>query len=486
MSEFIEGLDGDLFVQADIALPFEWLSCVNLADLPLPLGDFTSVYCPDPARKGKTKVAGKIQGDPATPTTTITRPFSTVANWLLENDCPFNALATWACAGSRVIPDNYEIAAILFNCQPTNSTLLASIVRNRGDNTRLDTNAEIAYDDRVLIYHLIASAITMTNTADANNIIFLPEQCASKCADARDLCDDGYMSLDGTLYDSEIKKTHDGVNWTQTPTDAFEEGGDAGPMAIFEKYYAHRMIVGRISASTHLPAEIAWTEDRGVTWTNVDVGDVVGQFFGRHGLWPQDSYLYGCCSGGDIYRSLNLGTTWTRISTGVTAQDLNAICMYTSKQGFCVGNANAFLYTENGSDWYAGTGPAVGVNLLSVACNADGHIFVGAADGTLYVSQDDGVTWETRYAFGVGSVDWIAFDVDNRYIGGVVYNTAAPVGTFYRSIDGGASWTEAPGQTDTWNSGINAGFICDPNHFYLVGPAHDGNTFAAIVQPSGA
>jgi hypothetical protein len=96
----------------------------------------------------------------------------------------------------------------------------------------------------------------MTNTAAANGIAFLPEQCASKCATGRDPCDEGYMALDGTLYDSEVKYTTDGTTWTQTTTDPFDEGGDSGPVIIFTTNDGHRVVVGRISAS-------GWMDERG-------------------------------------------------------------------------------------------------------------------------------------------------------------------------------------------------------------------------------
>ena len=80
--------------------------------------------------------------------------------------------------------------------------------------------------------------------------------------------------------------------------------------------------------------------------------------------------------------------------------------MQDRETGYAVGNNNAFIYTTNGTDWYARTGPAAGVNLLSVAINTAGDVFVGGADGNLYRSEDGGVTWiDTAGAAGV-SLFW--------------------------------------------------------------------------------
>ena len=487
-SPFVQGLDGDFFVQPSTRYNWSHLDCLTLADIPFPLGDVTNVYCPDNARKGRVKVVGQIQGDPGAGTTTITRPLQTTVNWLFENRCPFNALVTWACDGSRSLPGNFEVAAVLFNVTPTQPSISAPVVTSRGEDARINTALEVSYTGLYLVYKTIIATITMTNTADANGIVFLPEQCASKCATGRDPCDEGYMALDGTLYDSEVKKTHNGTDWTQTITDPFEEGGDAGSPIVFTKADGHRMVVGRVSASGWMPAEIAYTENWGVTWTNVDVGALVGQVI--NDLCDYGGYAWAACSGGYLYQSTDTGDSWVIASSGATVEDLNAVVMYSSSIGYAVGDNNAFLYVLNGSDWYAGTGPAVAVDLLSVAVNDDGVIFVGAADGAIYRSEDNGQNWLNQDEnaghwrdFGVGSVDWIAFDPDARFFGWLIYNDGDGVGHIYRSINGGATWLLPAGQTGAWNSGLNDGFICGINMAYFVGEAHDGFTMVAQATP---
>jgi len=491
-SSFVESLDGDLFVQETMADNWEHLDCITVADLPLPLGDLTNIYCPDPARKGGVVAAGQIRGDPGQGTTTIDQPLGTTQNWLFERRCAFNGLVTWACDGQRGIPENFEVAAVLFDVNPTQPSIAAPVVRERGENVRILTPLEVSYTDLRLVYHLAVNVLTVSNTAAANGITFLPEQCAGKCSGARDACDEGYITLDGTLYDSEVKFATTGVNWAQTATDPFQEGGDSTSPVVFTLWDGHRVVVARMSASTHLPAEISYSEDWGTTWTDVDVGNVVGAVFGRNGLVSYGGRLYGAVSDGRIYMSRDIGDSWTLQEVGTTVEDLSGIAMLSTEVGYAVGDNNAFLYTTNGLDWYARVGPTVGVNLLSVAVNADGDVFVGAADGSVYRSDDGGQNWLQRdgvtagawQTFGVGSIDWIGFDSDTRYFGYLVYNTAAPVGTIYRSINGGATW-RAPttGQVGNWNSGLNAVHICDQNHAFAVGEAHDGNTMIAAVSP---
>lgn len=490
MSDFIQGLDGDLFIQTSRSQNFSWLSCVSLADIPLPLGDLTTIYCPDPRRKGQVVAAGQIRGEAGAGTTTITRPLSSTTNFLLENSCGFDALIAYGCQGTRAVPENYEFGVVLFDVQPTNSSIIAAIARDRGEDTRIDTNAEVSYTGRYMIYRLQVNTLTMTNTAAANGIAFLPEACETKCAPARDGCSEGYMALDGTLYDSEVKYSDDGSDWNQTSADPFEEGGNAGEWIIFELWDGHRAITNRISPSVWRPAEVSYTEDEGATWTNVDVGSVGAQILTA--MDRMSGWIYACATGGDVYRSTDMADSWTRLATGVTTEDLRDITMYTTSTGYAVGDNNAFIYTTNGEDWYARTGPAVGVNLLSVAVNDQGHVFVGANDGNLYRSEDGGLNWldpdgnaGAWRSFGTGTVDYVEFDEDTGYFGLLIFNNPTPLGSIYTSINGGATWRQPSGQTGTWNSGLNSGTICDQNNYFVVGEVHNGTTFAAKIEPIG-
>lgn len=483
----IRGGQGDFFVQTDLSEPFDHLTCVGVGDLPLPYGDLTAVYCPDPANKGAFIIDDYIQGAPGLGSTTLVKPLENVANWLLENDCRFNALVTLACRGTRAIPTNFTVAALLFEAYPTTSTLLASVAQTPDDDGRIQTNADISYTDRRMLYSITMEVQDVDNTANANSIVFLPRACQSDCAPARGLCECGYMTLDGAIYNSEVKRTwNSGSVWSETTYEPFVNGGDAGPIIVLDTATAHRAIVGRISTSAGEYAEISWTEDWGITaWNNVYVGTVDGQTI--HDLLYYGGDIYAVASGGYIYVSEDLGESWSIAESGTTAQDLNGIAMYNSLTGYAVGDLNAMLYVTDGIDWNSFTGPAAGVDLLDVAVNDNGDVFIGANDGNLYVlSETCGVySWETRREFGAGSVDWVAFDATRRYFGALIWNDATTgVGYLYRSFDGGATWYRASGQTGAWNAGLNGGFICDQNNIYVVGDTFEGTTFVAKSKPT--
>jgi len=495
MGEFITGGEGDFFVQTERALPFEHLTCVGVGDLPLPLGDLTAVYCPNPASKGKFVIAGYVQGEPGMGSTTLTRPLSTVANWLLENDCGFEAFVTYACRGTRALPLNYDIGVVLFGAMPTTSVLAAAVAQQPAEDGRINTTAEINYTDRRLIYQLIMQVQGLDNTTAANAIAFLPKACESRCGPARGLCEVGFMAMDALgvgAYQAEVKYTLDGgANWEITDGDPFFYGiGDVSDILVIETADGHRVIVSQGSAQAGEYAEISYSEDYGANWTSVWVGVDAGDLNQTiQALFYYGGRLWATASDGHIYGSADIGDTWVAQEEGVEAPGilLNDIVMYSLQVGYCVGDTNTFLYTTNGTEWNLRAGPsATNANLLSVAVNDQGHVFVGAADGNLYVSEDGGQNWVIRRALGAGSIDWIAFDVIHRYFGALIWNDAGTdVGTLYKSIDGGASWQAPAGQVGAWNSLLNSGFICDQNNIFVVGEVHDGTTLVAKASPTG-
>lgn len=484
MSEFITSSQGAFFVQDDWRETFEFLTCVGVGDLPRPSGDLTPSYCPDPSQRGKYQIDGWIQGEPGAGTTTLERPLSSVFNWLLENDCEFQALVTLACRGQPGNPQNFDVAVILHDARSTNTTIMAPIAREPSENARVMTSVDISYTEWSLIYQLTISQQSLDNVAAANDVAFLPKACDNDCSDARALCTEGYLALDGAIYNSEIKYTVTGGScWEVTDADPFALGGDdTSSVIVVETSAGHRAIVAK-GSNIGDPAEISYTEDWGANWTNVYVGAINGQTIQQ--LFYYKGNIWAACSGGYIYMSTDLAETWATQEAGTeTPEIIRDICMYTSEVGFAVGDNNAFLYTlDGGNDWNLRIGPLLGGTLNTVAVNDKGYVFVGASDGALWYSTNNGTTWVQRRDFGVGNVNCVRFDTKFRYFGGLVYDTATPVGAFYRSVDGGASWQAPAGGTPD-NNGLNKLFICDQNNFFIVGELDDGgNTFVAKVSP---
>jgi photosystem II stability/assembly factor-like uncharacterized protein len=208
-----------------------------------------------------------------------------------------------------------------------------------------------------------------------------------------------------------------------------------------------------------------------LTGTDVVVGAVNGQTI-QMLKKDQRGRIWAAATAGDIYVSLDNGVTWTETGSSATAQTLYDIVFYDDYVGYAVGNSNAFVYTTNGgTTWQAGTGPAVATNLVSCDVNYAGHLFVTDANADLWRSTDGGDTWE-RILNLTGSMPQIRFDPDFRFFGYLASNSAAPVGTVYRSEDAGNTWAAiGVPATDYANTGIHCVCPCDPNYILAGGIA---------------
>ena len=107
---------------------------------------------------------------------------------------------------------------------------------------------------------------------------------------------------------------------------------------------------------------------------------------------------------GGVFRSLNLGTTWTSRNDGLSADSVNIIA---------IGNATFDQAT----------------------------MYVGTSNGRTYRSDNFGLTWIFRGSIGGASITRLVVDnLDSD----IIYAGTANNGV-HRSIDGGIMWTQFPG-----------------------------------------
>lgn len=492
---FITNAEGNYFVQSQRSERFVWLTCTGVGDLELPAtAELTPVYCPDPLNSGDFKIDGFIKGDVGMGTYSLEKPLATVYNFLLEEPCPFGGRINWVCRGIRQDERNYEIAVVMPDSTPGRRSIRNPVRSPGGTEERVMTNLDLSFPDALMIYHLQIVRQVLTNTVPANAIYFLPQRCEDRCGAARGLCETGVMGLDGSgylgyvlyPYDSEIKKTFNGgAAWAPTATDPYTYGGNTSAILMMETSGGGiRIIAFRSQSVPGAPAESAYSDDLGVTWNNSLVGGVNGQAVTSWALCG--AKIVVSCTGGYIYESSDQAESWQVQEAGVeTGEDLNDITFYSDQIGYCVGDNNVFLYTLNaGADWAMGNRPAVpGVNLLSCAVNDKGHLFCGSNDARLFRTEDGGADlWAEVLDLGGGTIPWIRFDPKALYVGAMIHNNTTPVGSLYRSEDGGASWPIIANMPA--NNGLNGGFVCDQNHIFVVGELHaDGTTFVAYTQP---
>ena len=183
--------------------------------------------------------------------------------------------------------------------------------------------------------------------------------------------------------------------------------------------------------------------DEDETWTQVTTGIVAGA--GPNAIWnysPLFSFIAGL--GGYIYLMKNPSDGLTVLdAASIVTDDLNDIEGWDAENVAAVGDAGAFVYSQDGTNFEAGTAPVGPTDLYALAYRNKSEIWVGGDDGILYVTTDYGAHWTTKALPGAGTqVDKILWLTES--VGFVAVRTAAPLGIILRTINGGYTWYIVP------------------------------------------
>lgn len=203
--------------------------------------------------------------------------------------------------------------------------------------------------------------------------------------------------------------------------------------------------------------------DSAETWTEVTTGIVAGA--GPTSLWNYSPLLtYAAGLSGYVYLIKNPADGATVLDAGAaTTEDLNDISGWNSDNVAAVGDAGAFIYTQDGTNWQAGVAPVGPTDLYAVAYRNESEIWVGGDDGNVYVTIDYGAHWTTKALPGtLTQVDKIVWASDS--VGFIAGRTTAPLGKILRTINGGYSWYVAPeasNQSVPTADGFNDLAVCE-------------------------
>lgn len=271
-----------------------------------------------------------------------------------------------------------------------------------------------------------------------------------------------------------------GSTWTAAAADPFAVGRNATAGIIFEvSPTVRRVLVSVEGTGGAVQGMVAYSDDWGTTWTTVNIGGAaVGHGATRGGgLFALDAqHIWLASASGYIYFSADGGLTWTAQESGTIAVGNYTQVHFADKNnGIAVGASGITAFTNNGGQtWYAGGVPVV-ANLNTCFIIDSQRAWVGTATGRLFYTTDGGTTWTERLGWvgaGTGAVTDIQFL--NEYVGFMAKNSAAPVGTIYRTINGGYSWETL---TTPTNAGINALFATDNNNAMFAGEPSGGTAF---------
>jgi photosystem II stability/assembly factor-like uncharacterized protein len=167
--------------------------------------------------------------------------------------------------------------------------------------------------------------------------------------------------------------------------------------------------------------------------------------------------LWLASAAGYVFKSVDYGETWTAMIAGTLgAGNLSGISFADDLNGMAVGAAGFVIKTvDGGYTWALMTVPVAAVLNCVYMIDAK-RAWVGSANGNIYFTTDGGTTWTVRTGWpGAGVAGTGVMDIQflNDLEGFMVSNTAAPVGTILRTINGGLDW-------QTITTPTNIGLTC--------------------------
>ena len=454
-----------------------YLGCHEIGDVDEGgLGDITNLYCPDPAAAGKFKVVGSFQGEPGTPTVTVTTDVYKTADYLETVKCPFTLFVHKLSCGRRDLFTNYDRSFMFRNARLTNRGLANLAVRSPDAEDRSTQTFDLGAEELLRVLSLNAARQDIAAVRNLLDVSFCNElACQGACGPAQGVCSHGVAvgasdyAAKGVLYIT----SDGGDTWTASAADPFAVAEDLSAVVCYAvSRSTTRILVARGTADGANPAEVAYSDDDGATWTTVNVGAVNGQYVpNANSLFALDQYhIWLGTNDGYIYVSDDGGVTWTaQEAAALNTHEWQAVFALNENVIWAGGYHNELAMSEDGgATWTAMTGPAGQAtdDVMTIAVIDDYTIWLGYNDGKVFYSMDGGATWTQRtLPVTVTDVSQIVFY--NSLVG---YMAAS--GHVLRTIDGGYTWEDTTLPT---TDPVNAIWVCGVNDAIAVGEV-DGAT----------
>ncbi len=182
-------------------------------------------------------------------------------------------------------------------------------------------------------------------------------------------------------------------------------------------------------ATTYWGGQLYTSTNLGQTWVPGILTGATG------GPWGNSTVLFCNVNGGDMYRSLDNGTTWQKTTSffdltwsGPTAMFVKGDTVYAGGGGPYGGaTAGVFYSVDNGESWSQSTGIDIAPTLIT----ANGNKLYASGSG-MYVSEDNGQTWTSTASYPPEAVNSLIFT------GGKIF--AGSSSGVYLSTDNFATW----------------------------------------------
>src|SRR3990167_8968996 len=460
-----------------------YLGCHSVGDVDEPQGDKTLLYCPDPAAAGKFKVKNSFRGEPGAITNSIETDLRKTADYLEDLGlCGVPIYVHKMFGGRRDTFTNFDRSFVFYPASITSRSLSNLSVRSGADEAETLQGFEISSDAFYRMFNLEASRISIVETENVNNLAVCGEErCEGDTGPAQKIEDYIFAVCDADGgYSANVLASIEGAAFTATASDPFGSNEHIHGVVCFRVGRdTIRVLVARGSTDAGNPAEVAYSDDLGVTWTTVNVGAVNGEFVSNgHALVALDRYhIWLGTNGGRIYFSNDGGATWTLQEAAViSATAIAALSFVDPNVGFALWASGIVARSTDDSSasatWSART--SVGVaGQMDLQANSAFFLYAVGTNGRYY-SHDGADSWSLRDAVATAAIDFWG-DLLTISVGSAVS------GAIKESINGGYDWTDAP---TVANQGFLDVLLVSAKLGYIAGKTDSGTGFIAKILPA--
>lgn len=462
----------------------QYLGCVDVDEIEEPQGSIELQFCID--ANGDYVAKGSTEEPPDPVSTTLETYLAGTRDALESAVAPYNLFLHTREGGRADVFQNYKRSAVVRVQKVTSRTRDGLVKKDEDVASMLSLEVE-GLPPLLDAFLLTALRQGVAETQQLNDIaVNYENRKASPVGPALKPGYEGAISANAaSAATPNVLHSSTGANWTAGAADPFAANEHAGPaVRVYIGAVLDRIIVGRSVTDAGNPAEIAYSDDNGVTWTLVNVGSTNAQYLQRGGsIFALDQFnIWAVSTGGYVYKSSDGGLTWTTQDAGAaTTANLTQVRFLDANNGWACGATNVILRTRNGGlSWGLVAGPAgkSAVTINAIVPVTENRVWLAFNDGTLYYTEDAGVTWNLRSGPWSGAGVFNGLDFVNEMFG-IAARTLSGVGTLYQTIDGGYTWQAL---TTPTNAGFTQVRFITPTLAYALGAASGGT--GVIVRAS--
>lgn len=178
------------------------------------------------------------------------------------------------------------------------------------------------------------------------------------------------------------------------------------------------------------------SENDGISWVENNTGFIASTITD---LATNENYIFSTNFALGISRSIDNGQTWTTINNGLfnseSHKSMSQIEFYNNKL-YALNTGGMFVSDDNGDNWANKFTPNPNDRVIDI--DYDNGIFVVGTNDFIYISTDDGTSWNTTSKEGLLPTSYfIQVFIKDTHM--VIGNTT---GNIYYSNDLGQSWSD--------------------------------------------